>query len=219
VRVRRTSRASGQQDISHKPVIEADDAETWQLAKRYIEVFGLSGERLWVTTDRRQFQLKLERRVDAGIGGAYIFHPYLETHLVLINLVRIDRAQPMALEVVVAEEFMHMRDWLDGDRRRHSKHGYDRIAYRVAELTGATTDEVRSCLLPRARRPVRYIYRCPGCANAVQRRTRGTWSCARCSPKFDREYVLLLERELPEVSQPESAGQMSMTVELADQIR
>ena len=37
-----------------------------------------------------------------------------------------------------------MRDRLDGDLRRHAKHGYDRIAHRVSALTGATLDEIRT---------------------------------------------------------------------------
>jgi predicted SprT family Zn-dependent metalloprotease len=96
---------------------------------------------------------------------------------------------------VVAEELIHMRDHLDGDRRRHAHHGHDRIAHRVADLVGVTLDEVRSALLPAARRPFRYLYQCPGCGLAVPRRRRGTWSCRRCSPRFDRRFVLRIVQE------------------------
>jgi hypothetical protein len=190
-------------DISADPLADLRDELTIQLAKHYIGHFGLEHERLYVTTERRVFETRLGRRAGAGIGGAYVYLPRQKLHLILINLPRIDRLKPRALEIVVAEEFMHMRDWIDGDRRRHSKHGYDRIAIRVALLTGSTLEEVRSCLLPRSRRPVRYLYRCPGCARSVNRRRRGVWSCARCAPAFDPRYVLVLERDLlDELSRP-----------------
>lgn len=172
------------------------DGDTRRLLLEYVERFALAGEPLAVTTDRTTFQNWLGRRVDGGIGGAYVYDRRGGRHLVLINLPRIDRSRPRSVEIVVAEELMHMRDWIDGDRRRHAKHGYDRIAVRVADVTGASLDEVRSCLLPRERRPIRYVYRCPGCARTVERRRKGTWSCARCSPTFDRRYVLVLERDL-----------------------
>jgi hypothetical protein len=98
--------------------------------------------------------------------------------------------------LVVAEELIHMRDHIDGDRRRHAKHGYDRIACRVSDLTGASLDEIRSCLLPPVRRPIRYHYACPRCGVVIGRRKRGIWSCGRCSSRFDRNLVLELVREL-----------------------
>ena len=59
-----------------------------------------------------------------------------------------------------------MRDRLDGDLRRHAKHGHDRIAHRVSALTGATLEEIRASLLPPVRRPARYTYECPSCGVA-----------------------------------------------------
>lgn len=177
-------------------VLGIADESTKALAETYVRIFGLEREKLWITTDRAQFQHKIGRRLDAGIGGAYVYARSMRTHLILINLERIDRAKPRSLELVVAEEFMHMRDWIDGDRRRHAKHGYDRIAVRVAELTGATMEEVRSCLLPRTTRPARYLYRCPGCRRTIHRKRRGTWSCGACSPTFDRRFVFVLECDL-----------------------
>lgn len=171
------------------------DDETRVLAEHYLGLLGLEDEPLFITTDRRAFEQMLGRRVDAAIGGGYVYHTRKRVHLVLINLPRIDRTQPRAVEVVVAEEFLHMRDWIDGDRRRHAKHGYDRIAHRTSALTGASLEEIRSCLLPRVRRPVRYLYRCPGCKRVVERRKRGTWSCGRCAPGFDKRFVLMLETD------------------------
>jgi len=71
-----------------------------------------------------------------------------------------------------------MRDWIDGDRCRNAKHGYDRTAHRVADLTGAPLDEIRSCRVPSRRTAVRNMYRRPVCHRTIERRRRGTWSCA-----------------------------------------
>ena len=167
-----------------------DHAETRELLQRYITLLELPVDRLRATTDRSVFEGWLGRRVRSSIGGAYAFVAGRNEHLVLINLPRIDQTQPRALEVVVAEELIHMRDRLDGDLRRHAKHGYDRIAYRVSELTGASLDDVRGALLPVSRRPARYLYRCPSCGASIPRRKKGTWSCGRCAPRFDRRFVL-----------------------------
>jgi predicted SprT family Zn-dependent metalloprotease len=180
-------------DLDAFGIARIPDDETRALAQRYADLFELAGHRLWISTDRRAFEQYLGRRVGSGIGGAYVYHRARKLHAILINLPRIDRTQPKAVELVVAEEFMHMRDWIDGDRRRHAKHGYDRIAVRVAEVTGATLEEVRSCLKPVSRRPARYVYRCPGCQRTIERSRRGTWSCGRCSSKFDPRYVFQLE--------------------------
>ena len=170
--------------------VRVDHAETRELLQRYITLLEVPTERLRATTDRSVFEGWLGRRVRSSIGGAYAFVPNRNEHLILINLPRIDLSQPRALEVVVVEELVHMRDRLDGDLRRHAKHGYDRIAYRVAELTGASLDEVRGALLPVRRRPARYLYRGPACGASVPRSKKGTWSCGRCAPRFDRRFIL-----------------------------
>src|SRR5690606_15185454 len=126
----------------------------------------------------------LGRGFDTRIGGAYVYLPKSASHSVLINLERIDQAQPRAIEIVVCEELLHMRHRLDGDFRRHAKHGHDRVAIQVAELTGASMDEVRGALLPVERKPFRYRYECPTCKRSIFRRKRGTWSCGLCSPRF-----------------------------------
>ena len=168
------------------------DMEPEAHLQRYLSLLDLGAHTLWVTTERRTFETWLGRKVRASIGGAYTFDPRDGRHLILVNLARIDRSNPRAVEVVVAEELVHMRDRLDGDLRRHAKHGYDRVAYRVATLTGATLDEIRSATVAPKRRPGKYIYACPGCGNRVPRRVRGTWSCARCAPRFDPRFVLRL---------------------------
>ncbi len=162
----------------------------------YLARLRLSSEHLLITVDKREFESWLGRRVSSSIGGAYIFLRKRNRHAVLINLPRIDLAQLRALEIVVCEELVHMRDWIDGDRRRHAKHGHDRIAWRVAELTGASIEEVRSPLLPVQRRPYKYLYACPGCGRSVRRRRKGRWSCGACAPRFDPRFELRIVEEL-----------------------
>jgi predicted SprT family Zn-dependent metalloprotease len=176
-------------------ILDVDDQETRDLVARYLVILSLPTTDLQLTTSRARFQQWLGRAVSGSIGGAYAYHPVKRQHLVLINLPRIDRSKAKSLEIVVAEELIHMRDRLDGDLRRHAKHGYDRIAHRVAALTGAGLDEVRECLVKQDRQPYRYHYECPRCRMTIRRRRRGTWSCARCASKFDPKLVLRLVRD------------------------
>jgi predicted SprT family Zn-dependent metalloprotease len=178
------------------------DPRVETLAAIYIDRLELPADGIWLTCRRQVFQRWLGRRVSSRLGGAYVYLPHAQAHAVLNNIDRIATGQPKALEVVVCEELLHMRHWLDGDRRRHAKHGCDRIAVQVAGLTGATPEEVRGCLLPVAPRPYRYRYRCPTCGRSVMRRKRGLWSCGHCSPRFSLEHVLVLESAL----QPEPSG-------------
>lgn len=170
----------------------AVDDDTTRLLDVYIEKLGLQTSALMVTCDRAVYAGWLGRPVPSSYGGAYTFLRRHGLHAILINTARIDLDQPRALEVVVAEELIHMRDWLDGDRRRHAHHGFDRIAHRVAALTGASLEEIRSALRPVKRLPPKYLYACPGCGRQVPRRKRGTWSCGHCAPRFDERFVLRL---------------------------
>lgn len=163
-----------------------NDEETISLICTYADRLDLSDATCLVTTCRKQFGVWLGRSVAAAYGGAYAYDRASARHLVLINLERIDRTQPRALEIVVCEELLHMRDRLDGDRRRHAKHGYDRIAHRVAALVGVSLEDVRGCLLPVATRPYRYVCRCPSCNWEVLRKKRGRWACPRCWQKRGR---------------------------------
>ncbi len=181
------------------------DEQVRALCLKWIARLELPDSALQVTCSRRRFESWLGRRVDARIGGGYAFDKSARRHLVLINLSRIDQTQPRAVEIVVCEELLHMRHRIDGDLRRHHKHGYDRIAMQVAQLTGVTMDEVRSALLPTHHRPYKYRYECPTCRRSVLRRKRGLWSCGTCAPTFSRHHVLRLVEELDHsaVSLPE----------------
>jgi predicted SprT family Zn-dependent metalloprotease len=166
------------------------------LVERYLGQLRLASDDLLITVDRREFEQWLGRRVSASIGGAYVYLPRLGKHAILINLPRIALEKPRAIEIVVAEELVHMRDWIDGDRRRHAHHGHDRIAWRVAELTGATIDEVRTALRPVERRPYLYLYGCPACGRTVPRRKKGRWSCGRCASSYDPRFELRIVKHL-----------------------
>jgi hypothetical protein len=171
-------------------LLDQCDAQLTNLVHQYIELLGLPVDRLMLTTNRATYRSWIGRSVPSAYGGAYCWLGRTGQHAVLINLDRIDQAQPRAVEIVVAEELVHMRDRIDGDTRRHARHGYDRIAVRVANITGASLDEIRSALKPVSRRPVKYLYRCPGCGLTVGRRRKGTWSCGRCAPRFDRRFLM-----------------------------
>jgi len=173
-------------------LLETTNGAVIALVRHYVSLLGLPSENLWVTTSRAAYATWIGRRVPSAYGGAYCFIVRHGVHAILINVARIDLQKPYALEVVVAEELLHMRDHLDGDTRRHAHHGHDRIARRVAELTGVSQEEIRSVLIPPTRRPVRYVYQCPSCKVRVGRRKRGTWSCGRCASRFDPRLVLRL---------------------------
>ncbi|MBA3274813.1 MAG: hypothetical protein H0T72_03395 [Chloroflexia bacterium] len=175
---------------------QCDDRLT-ELLNHYIALLHLPVDRLRITTSRATFRSWIGRSVPSAYGGAYCYLIRTGDHVILINLERIDQDQPRAVEIVVAEELVHMRDRLDGDTRRHARHGHDRIAHRVADLTGATLEEIRSTLMPVARRPVKYLYQCPGCGLTVGRRRQGVWSCARCAPRFDRRFQMRIVEEYP----------------------
>lgn len=166
------------------------------MVHHYAGVLGLEPADLVVTSDTSTYSRWIGRRVPARYGGAYAFLSRLGKHAILINTKRIDRSKANALDVVVAEELIHMQDHLRGDHRRHAKHGHDRIALRVSEMTGASLEDIRSALVPVRQRPYRYVYACPGCGRTIMRRRKGTWSCGRCAPAYDSRFVFRLVEDL-----------------------
>ena len=173
------------------------------LMVHYGDEFGLLEHPLKFTTSRRVFGRWLGRRIPSAYGGAYVYLTHNKTHAILINLERIDHARPKSLEIVVAEELMHMRDWVDGDHRRHAKHGHDRIAHRVAHVTGSTLDDVRSALIPVQPREYRYMYQCPNCGHNVPRKRTGKWACRPCYEATGRRIPLMIAAQVdPDKSPP-----------------
>lgn len=168
------------------------------LMHQYGEMFDLLRHPLQITTSRKVFGRWLGRRIPSAYGGAYVYLSHSATHAILINLERIDHNREKSLEIVIAEELMHMRDWLDGDRRRHAKHGHDRIALRVAHVTGSSIDDVRNALVPVQPRQYRYVYVCPNCGHQVPRKRRGKWACRPCYNATGRKHSLQLAAHLDE---------------------
>lgn len=129
-------------------------------------------------------------------------HPKTKAHRVFVHLARLDPDIHYAIEVVVAEELIHMRDHLRGDFRRHSHHGHDRIALEVERVTGFTPVQQRSVFAERIAKPYKYLYQCPRCRSMVPRRIRGIWSCRRCSHRFNPKLVF---REIDILTAPPEA--------------
>ena len=174
----------------------ATPAVVVDLMEEYGRRFRLLAEPLLITTSRRVFGRWLGRRIPSAYGGAYVYLTHKGTHAILINLERIDHRREKSLEIVVAEELMHMRDWLDGDRRRHARHGHDRIAIRVAQVTGASLDDVRNALLPVQPRDYRYVYSCPNCGRSMKRKRTGNWACRPCWEQTGKKYLLRVTANL-----------------------
>lgn len=183
---------------------EANGAATPQQVVDLMLAYGmhmrLTDHPLRITTSRSVFGRWLGRRIPSSYGGAYVYLTHSKTSAILINLERIDHRQPKALEVVVAEELIHMRDWIDGDHRRHARHGHDRIARRVSDLTGASLDEIRSALVPVKQREYRYVYVCPNCDRKVYRKRTGHWACRSCYERTGRHYLLSVDAKLAPAS-------------------
>ncbi|CAN5661122.1 hypothetical protein BH09CHL1_BH09CHL1_33870 [soil metagenome] len=177
---------------------EADE-EIQALARRYAALLEIEHQPTWITGSKALFEDWIGRKIGSSLGGAYVYSRRRRRHLILINRPRLNPELPIATELVVAEELIHLRDWVIGDRRRHSKHGYDRIAHEVARVTGASLDDIRNCLKPTRQLPFRWIYRCPGCGMMVKRKRKGIWSCARCANRFDPRFVLQLVGEIDPV--------------------
>lgn len=167
-----------------------------ELMERYGRTFRLLEEPLCITTSRRVFGRWLGRRIPSAYGGAYVYLTHKGTHAILINLERINHRRSKSLEIVVAEELMHMRDWLDGDHRRHARHGHDRIAHRVAQVTGSSLDDVRNALVPVQPRGYRYVYSCPNCGRSMKRKRTGNWACRPCWEQTGKKYLLRITESL-----------------------
>jgi hypothetical protein len=108
--------------------------------------------------------------------------------------------------VTVAHELIHLADRYNGTPRRHRHHGYDSIAADEAAVTGYSLEELRHLLSEesqhrdaqrRARRPIRYLYECPGCGKEYPRTRRYSQavSCSSCDKRYNPLYRLRLKAE------------------------
>lgn len=170
---------------------------------------------LAMTQDRREFARWTAKRLNNMALGCYCYLPaslpralptHLETtrivhrHLIFIE----PEMQPRSIEVTVAHELIHLADRVNGTPRRHRHHGYDSIAADEAAITGYSLEELRLWLNEesqrretqrRSRRPLRYVYTCPGCGKEYPRTRRYSQavSCSSCDTGYNPRFRLRLK--------------------------
>lgn len=176
---------------------------------------------LALTQERREFTQWTGKRLNTMALGCYYYLPAsASTHRSLLiplesrmsvpghrHLVFIEpEMQPRSIEVTVAHELIHLADRVHGTPRRHHHHGYDSIAADEATITGYSLDELRHLLHEeglrretqrRARRPIRYLYKCPGCGTEYPRTRRYSQavSCSNCDTRYNPSFRLHLKTE------------------------
>lgn len=178
---------------------------------------------LAITQDRREFAHWTAKRLNIMALGCYCYLPapvttrrslfpptpgLIEVKLTLPShrhLIFIEpEMQPRSIEVTVAHELIHLADRVNGTPRRHRHHGYDAIAADEAAVTGYSLEELRLLLSEesqlrenqrRARRPIRYLYECPGCGKEYPRTRRYSQavSCSSCDKSYNPNFRLRLK--------------------------
>jgi len=174
---------------------------------------------LAITQDRREFTRWTGKRLNVLALGCYCYLP--ARHSLLMHLSAPDLKggtdhrhlifiepdmQPRSIEVTVAHELIHLADRVNGTPRRHRHHGYDSIAADEAAVTGYSLEELRRLLNDeslrrdaqrRIRRPIRYLYECPGCGKEYPRTRRYSQavSCSSCDKCYNPLFRLRLKAE------------------------
>ena len=178
---------------------------------------------LAITQDRREFTRWTGKRLNNMALGCYCYLPApgaarrsLFTHTSVAtelkqalpahrHLIFIEpEMQPRSIEVTIAHELIHLADRVNGTPRRHRHHGYDSIAADEAAVTGYSLEELRLLLSEesqrreaqrRARRPIRYLYQCPGCGKEYPRTRRYSQavSCSSCDKSYNPGFRLRLK--------------------------
>ena len=181
---------------------------------------------LALTQDRREFARWTGKRLNAMALGCYCYLPAPtplrssrisqlvlpaelklpwngHRHLIFIE----PDMQPRSIEVTVAHELIHLADRVNATPRRHRHHGYDSIAADEAAITGYSLEDLRRLLKEesqrredqrRARRPIRYLYECPGCGKEYPRTRRYSQavSCSSCDKAYNSHFRLRLKESL-----------------------
>lgn len=177
---------------------------------------------LAVTQERREFTRWTGKRLNALALGCYCYLPAPSRRSLLAHLPGADPKsgapdhrhlifiepdmQPRSIEVTVAHELIHLADRVNGTPRRHRHHGYDSIAADEAAVTGYSLEELRRLLNDesqrrdvqrRVRRPIRYLYECPGCGKEYPRTRRYSQavSCSSCDKRYNPLFRLRLKTE------------------------
>jgi predicted SprT family Zn-dependent metalloprotease len=174
---------------------------------------------LAITQDRREFTRWTGKRLNVLALGCYCYLPARRSLLLHLSasdlkggpdhrhLIFIEAdMQPRSIEVTVAHELIHLADRVNGTPRRHRHHGYDSIAADEAAVTGYSLEELRRLLNDesqrrdaqrRVRRPIRYLYECPGCGKEYPRTRRYSQavSCSSCDKRYNPLFRLRLKAE------------------------
>lgn len=176
---------------------------------------------LAITQERREFSQWTGKRLNTMALGCYCYLPAptsarrsllavseikpgvsVHRHLIFVE----PDMQPQSIEVTVAHELIHLADRVNGTPRRHRHHGYDSIAADEAAVTGYSLEDLRRLLNEeslrreaqrRARRPIRYLYECPGCGKEYPRTRRYSQavSCSCCDKRYNPHFRLRLKAE------------------------
>ncbi|GLV58129.1 hypothetical protein KDH_49630 [Dictyobacter sp. S3.2.2.5] len=181
---------------------------------------------LALTQDRQEYMRWTGKRLNTMALGCYCYIPapsarartcapttgaQQHRHLIFIE----PAMQAKSIEVTVAHELIHLSDRVQGTPRRHHHHGYDSIAADEAAITGYAVEDLRALLheesatrerARRERRPIRYIYQCPGCGKQYPRTRRYSQavSCSSCDKVYNPRYCLYLMSK-PDVVSPSEA--------------
>lgn len=199
--------------IQDGPVIHGDQAvlEHWLLHYwSKLSLPDLELPLLALTQDRQEYTSWTGKRLNTMALGCYCYIPASSTasrgalpaqhrHLIFID----PAMQPKSIEVTVAHELIHLSDRVQGTPRRHRHHGYDSIAVDEAAITGYAVEDLRVLLREesvqresarRQRRPIRYVYQCPGCGKEYPRTRRYSQavSCSSCDKVYNPRFSLLL---------------------------
>jgi predicted SprT family Zn-dependent metalloprotease len=177
---------------------------------------------LAVTQERREFMRWTGKRLNVLALGCYCYLPAPTRRSLLAHTPGVDARsgtaghrhlifiepdmQPRSIEVTVAHELIHLADRVNGTPRRHRHHGYDSIAADEAAVTGYSLEELRRLLNDesqrrdaqrRMRRPIRYLYECPGCGKEYPRARRYSQavSCSHCDKRYNPLFRLRLKTE------------------------
>jgi hypothetical protein len=170
---------------------------------------------LAITQDRKEYMQWTSKRLNILALGCYCYvpasllvtrsrkvstvEPPTHRHLIFVE----PDMQPISIEVTIAHELIHLADRVNGTPRRHRHHGYDSIADDEAAITGYPVEDLRALLheetarreqMRRERRPIRYIYECPGCGKKYPRTRKYSQavSCSSCDKSYNPQYRLLL---------------------------
>lgn len=216
----RTSAAPAPPPRQVGPVICGDHATIQRWLTHYWQKLHLPDcelSLLAITQDRKEYMRWTGKRLNSMALGCYCYVPApslpgrshksssllaqrpMHRHLIFIE----PSMQPKSVEVTIAHELIHLADRVNGKPRRHRHHGYDSIADDEAAITGYPAEELRALLheestrreqVRRERRPIRYVYECPGCGKEYPRTRKYSQSvsCSSCDKNYNPQYRLLL---------------------------